>query len=50
MTNKPQTDKQQARMYFKRMKAGMDITGEQYALVCRFYPFMKADTTVVIIE
>lgn len=50
MSNKPLTDKKNARMYFKRLKAGMDITADQYKLVCRFYPFMKNTSTVVVVH
>ena len=47
MGNKPQTPKQKAHQAFKQLKAGMDITEDQYKLVCRFYPFMR-NTSMVI--
>lgn len=50
MTNKPQSERKAARMYFKKMKAGMDITAEQYKQVCRYYPFMKNTSTVVVVQ
>lgn len=50
MSNKPQSERKTARMYFKQMKAGMDITAEQYKQVCRFYPFMKNTSTVVVVR
>lgn len=50
MSNKKQTEKQNARMYFKQMKAGMDITADQYKQVCRYYPYMRNNTTVVVVE
>lgn len=49
MSNKPQTEKQKSHQAFKMMKAGMDITADQYKLVCRFYPFMKNTSTVVVV-
>lgn len=50
MSNKPQTEKQKARQAFKMMKAGMDITAAQHKQVCRFYPFMKNTSTVVVVR
>ena len=49
MSNKPQSDKQAARMYFKQMKVGMDLTADQYKLVCRFYPFMRNNSAIVVV-
>jgi hypothetical protein len=36
-----QTAKKEAHMYFKRHKAGMELTDEQIKIVKRFYPFMR---------
>ena len=41
MTNKPQTDKQKAHMFFKRFKAGMTITPGEMLLVKKYYPGMR---------
>ena len=50
MSNKPQSERKAARMYFKQMKAGMDITASQYKQVCRFYPFMKNTSAGVVVQ
>lgn len=40
---KQRNRKKDAHMYFKRHKAGMELTDDQIALVKRFYPFMRGD-------
>ena len=48
MTNKPQTDKQKAHMYFKQRKAGMPVSPENMVLVKRYYPGMRNQDVEVI--
>lgn len=44
MTNKPMTDRAQARMYFKRWKAGMAVSPDEVLLIQKWYPFMRTAT------
>lgn len=41
MAKKKQTDKQKAHMFFKRLKAGMKVTDDEFELVKRYYPSMR---------
>lgn len=38
---KKMSEKDRAHMYFKRMKAGMDLTRYEFDLVKKYYPFMR---------
>ena len=46
MTNKPQTERQLAHMYFKQRKAGMPVSPENMVLVRRYYSFINQDEEV----
>lgn len=41
MAEKKQSEKERARMYFKRLKAGMGISHDELLLVKRYYPHMR---------